>query len=484
MNGGRRSSFSRRDGGRFIVACDDSSQVDSLVAMCQHSHRMEAVSNTTDAKTAQRTLHQYGDRELWTARNTEWCLPLYVDWYLDESNGIHYGMVNPACALYPSQYLVLQVLLGVHDVVGSKERWTVPRKVIESLLAKAPGITPRYYYKWYDPHCQAMPLSEPARIVDEPAAATDTIDNKAESFLAYLSKARGIPVSMLRVVWKSISEEAPKWLTEHRGTLQFGFCEIAAVPLRINWKQVVAFKCKNWRLPSIFNSSPEKRNMALLELGMPGVLCSPQTIAITRTKSTKVGRQRLDYTLEIIPTEAFRSAVVDCESKHILAGHRSYIASFERTIEIHYNFLINALRIYLKKAGMPFARLHEGSKNGIIRFVPTSGKYYKVRGVGLNKLPVDIVEVAHGFSVLAEKGEPEPLHQAVAPVPALSDISSDDDDVRQREGSAAMDTGRQEGDVGVYVLSAGEGLVPRKPVLPEPAPSPWKPSGLDEEGGG
>ncbi len=424
---------------------------------------MEPVGKTTDTK----TLHQYGDRELWSARGEEWSLPIYVDWYLDEVSGIHYGVVNPACALYPSQYLVMQSLLGIHDIGGSRERWTLPRKTIESILLKCPGVTPRYYYKWDDPHCFPVAPPQPVKITDSPVAPTDAIGSHAQSFLSYLSQARGIPTSMLRVVWAAISEEAPKWLVEHRGQLDLGFCQIAAIPLRINWKAIVAFKCKKWKLLSIFNSSETVERLG--DLGLPGVLCSPQTVAITRHGEK---RWRMDYNLEIVPTKAFRAAVVNGEGKRIIGGHRSYVAAFEATIETHYQFLINALRNYVKKAALPFARLHEGGKSGVIRFVPTSGNTDKVRGVALRHLPIDIVEAPSGFSVLAE-GKPDSVRPQVAKVQALPDIPQGNDDMRECGGSGAA---------WVLMPNVSEGDVPGGPVLPESTPSPWKPSGLDEEG--
>lgn len=443
------------------------------------------VSETTDVRTKTRSFHPYGDRELWVLKNQEWALPLFVDWRLEEIKdgpALHYAMVHPACACYPTQCTAISQVLGIHDIAGRKDRWLIPRQVVESLLHKAPGVSPKYYYKWKDPICYAIPHVTPMTV--NSTAEPSRQDNVTEGFLSHISTTYSIPSSMLRIVWHAISTEAPRWLLERRGTIEFGFVKLFAVPLRANWKQIVAFQCKRWNLRRIFGNQPGQLKSALEELGMPAVLCSPKNVAIGGRTKSKYDQFRLDYTLEAIPQKAFTTAIIECEAKRMIAGHNSYVAAFERTIEKHYSNLVEALRSYIRKAALPYARVSDSGELGVLRFVPCTGHHHKVHGVGVRHIPVNIMETASDFSILADESSTLPLHPAPSEMPPVSIVPQTADDLRKRQeaGPVVAEGSDDPGDTGLPVCHVDEIENEGGPMLPEPEVTSRNTCGMDREG--
>lgn len=404
------------------------------------------------------------------AKGDKWSLPLFIDWQAEEGASVHHALISPACAFYPSQFLVVQAMLGHHDLMGSKERWFVTRQIAETFLVKAKGITPRYYYQWDDPEFTPIDngYSTRVNVNGDSKAPADALDGETESFLAHLSQRRSIPTSMLRVVWQAITDEGPRWLLDHRGSIEFGFCKLVAVPFRANWKQIVAFRCKNWNLRSVFRMHGSQALEALRELGLPGVLCSTKNIGI-RSGKGKHGYQCIDYTLEAIPHKKFTDAALVCEGKRTSGGSASYVRHFETTVEKHYHALVEALRYYCKAAARPFVRLHESGNAGLLGFVPTTGNHLKVRGVGLRHLPVSVVEDDTQFSVLSEPDTESPVHPKAVEMSSLHGVPQAPDDVRGRHESKAVDERqRRAGRFWLLLPNVGPWEIQREPVLPEP----------------
>ena len=106
----------------------------------------------------ERVFHQYGDKELWRAEaeDRSWSLPLFVEWRHDKENDLHFAHVQPAFCPYYNQALTLNSMFQVHDIMGRKNEWLIPRRICEAILHKAPGITPLYYYSWPEPDCPAI----------------------------------------------------------------------------------------------------------------------------------------------------------------------------------------------------------------------------------------------------------------------------------------------------------------------------------------
>lgn len=380
------------------------------------------------------TLLPYGDRELFFAQGQggSWSLPLYVDWKHDKTNDKHYALVMPAVGLYISQALALVAMLQVYDIQGRRDRWIVPRKIAESLLQKAPGITPLRYYKWPEENCPPLPaFKETTLLSDVPKLETGRVGN--EAFVSHIASVWNIQSSVVKVVLKAISEEAPKWMLQNRQALELGFCSLIAVPFRPNWKEIVAFKFRKWKLMSIFNGPQKDQRQLLEDAGMPAAMCSLHNISLDH------GKGYVNYTLEAIPTKKFDKAVRLVEGRRMACGRTSYVAQYERTVEKIYHHLLNALETYMRQTSTPFARLSESCNESVLRFLPATGKSSKVRGVDVRHLPVSIIPPDSPFSVSAESGDPNLVCSTPPPMQDMPALSQGTDDVREREEQGNVD---------------------------------------------
>lgn len=412
------------------------------------------------------TLYPYGDTELHFASGDNWSLPLYVHWRLDRENNRHYALLTPPLGFYHTQLLCLQALLQAHDIMGRKDRWLIHRQMVEVLLHKAAGITPVAYYKWPEPDMPAIVLPSVLKVDKLNGVTTETIEDSGimssqEPFIKFIAEQTGINRSIIRVIFKAICDNAARWMLEKRTAIDFGFCKLFAAPFRPNWKEIVAFKFKKWKLLGLFN---EKSKEALEDAGLPSALCSLHNIAIKQSERRQ--KYRISYTLEAVPNKRFEKVVDAVERSRLLSGTTGYVASFEKTVESLYWDLLSSLENYLHKTGLPFARIHERSQSGYLGFVPTTGQSYKVRGVGLRHLPQHIISADSPFSLLAERSD-ELLVQAQAPpMQAVPALPPPDEDMRESEQSTGVVEQGSEGAAGLSLLDAGQGKDEGQQLLP------------------
>lgn len=411
-------------------------------------------------------LFPIGDIELWFAegKDAEWRFPLYVQWKVDRETEKQYALITPAVCPYTSQGLVLRALLGTTDILGDSDRWLITRTMAERILHKAPGITPAAYYKWDDVHMPPMPAANPVKVatVKAPENRLDQGSSEYEDFVSHVCSKNGLPNSIVRVVMKAIASDAVTWMVENRKALDLGFCKLLTVPFRPNWKEIVAFKYRKWRLLGIFNMSRKEKAEKLEEIDMPSAMCSLHNIAINNKRGSNY---TLQYTLEAIPGARFEADVWTVEKKRQACGTTSYVANFEKTIESLYHNLVDALEAYLRKTSKPFARISEGGKSGYLRFVPTSGLKVKIRGVLLRNLPVHIISPDSPFSVLGEKSDQLIVREKAAPVQALPIVPRGTNDLRECSEQGRLVQPGPEGANGVSLLHAGQGEDSRGPVL-------------------
>lgn len=416
-----------------------------------------ADSKTTDEQVKTLTLHGYGDRELFyaLAADSSWSLPMFVEWKHDKDHGKHYALVTPAVTLYVNQGLSMQALFQFHDIMGEKNRWLIPRNICEAILHKAPGITPTHYYLWPDDTCPPLPPGwneMKCRGWKYPELKDEDKITKAQPFLKHVATKASIPHSLVNIVFKAICQEAPQWMLDNKQPLELGFCQLVAMPFRANWKEIVAFKCKSWKLRKLFSENKVDADLhaKLAELKMPSVMCSPQNIGLSRGK--------LEHTLEVIPTKKFQEAVDKSESQRMSCGWNAYVAHYEESVEKYYHLMVRALGNYIKKAAVPFARVHGSSVSGVVRFLPVGAKEALIHGVAVRDIPRHIIPPDSNFSVLEEEQRDPTLVQIQAPeVLCLPGVPQVSQDMRQRLiGPAVVEQG-QVGTDGLPVLDADQG---------------------------
>lgn len=436
--------------------------------------KVNSANKPPEPEVQQIALHQIGDRELFyiAATDGSWKLPMFVEWRHDRANDKHYALILPAVTLYASQHALATALFKPHDILESGDRWLVSRRICEAILHKAPGITPRFYYLWPDGDCPPMP-ADPSINRFGWAASVPENATSGQPFIKHVSKASGIPSSIVSVVFKAICDEAPKYMVETKRHIDFGFCRAAALPFRINWKEIVAFKCRSWKLKDLFTKSEDDSDLkAKLEaLGLQTILCSPDNIALSNG--------RVGYTLEVVPTVRFKAEVEKEEARMQASGHTNYVANFEYTVEKLYDFMVQALGNHVKKAAQAFAKVRRSGTTGVIRFLPVGSTQMEICGIPYRNLPTNIIPPATSFNVLGWESDPALVREKDAQMQKMSDLSQEAVDLRRREVEADVEEPRQGGDSGVPLLLASEVPPVGEPMLVEPEDSG---DGLDQQG--
>jgi hypothetical protein len=397
-----------------------------------------ADSKTTDGPEQTLTLHGYSDKELYVARamDDSWSLPMFVDWKHDKEHDKHYAMVSPAVSLYTNQSLMMQALLQVHDVMGEKTRWLIPRNICEAILHKAPGITPAFYYKWPDDNQPPLPPAwneAKGKTWRYPEARNPELLSSSH-FVKHLAKTINLPSSVISIVYKAICTEAPGWMLDNKQPLELGFCQLVALPFRANWKEIIAFKCKSWNLRKLFSETriDAELHEKLAELKMPSVMCSPQNIGLSSG--------RLQHTLECIPTKRFEDASIHSENRQLSCGWNAYIAHYEESVEKYYHLMVRALGNYIKKAAVPFARVHGGSASGVVRLLPVGAKKAFVHGVRVQDIPAFVIPPDSNFSVTSEEQrDPRLVPIQAAEVLCLPGVLPPTEDLRKRLEQGTVD---------------------------------------------
>ena len=405
-------------------------------------------------------LAQVGDRELWVLNDPDglWSLPMFLEWRTStEDSSDEFAAVWPAVSPYPLQLLSIRGMLEAHSITDSHERWILRKSVAIRILKKAQGITPKFYYRWPDRHFYPIPATTPGRL--EVDVATKIGHYDWESFLKRVSERYGLPVTMLRIFWRAVTSEAPEWMLENRQALDMGFCKLVALPYRPNWKEIVSLKLKHFSLLTLFKLPQEQRRPALEAAGLPQALCSPENISAPQGKLGSAF-PRLTYCLEAIPMKRFEKAVNVVEGKRLAAGQGAYVASYEATVEKHYEHILAALEAYLHKVFLPFARLLEGGYAGLPRFVSTRGG--KAAAVNPNRPPAFILPPGKAFSAFGTKGVRPAVRKKTATLPPVPIVPHGTSDVRESAGG---------GSSGVPLLHAGEGGPAAIQVLSVGAPS-------------
>jgi len=413
---------------------------------------------TTDEQ--QLTLHTVGDVELWYAAGQDgsWSLPIYVQWMHDPNTGKDYGSIDPACGLYYSQLLTLRALFETHALSHKGDWWLLSRPATQTLLHKAPGCTVEYYYRWPDAACPLIPPKKQhlRHVVREgPEPNTPWLPKQ---FVKHISGTSGLPSSVVGMVMEAIAKEAPEWMVKNREHLDLGFCRIVALPFRVNWKQIVAFKCDKFKLGTIFNKPTTEMLADLETIGMPGILCSTHNMALKR------GGQ-LDYCLEVIPSPAFDKAVAKIEAERQATGPSTYIALFENAIERLYRPILSVLANWCAKARAPFAEIRTSGSAGVDSLRPAGAKQVEFRGMDLAALPVRIVADDSRFSVLGSKSDPALIQAQADAMSKVRDLSPATDDLWKSDYYRKRSRERQALADGLYVPHASESTAPGEPML-------------------
>lgn len=423
-----------------------------------------------------------GDTELWYAegRDASWSFPLWVKWGRAK-DGKLYALIEPALVPYSKQGLYLKALFESHNLIERDNLWMVKAEVVPALLKKAPGVTPRFYYKWESDDHRKAPPPGPIPPMKVRHNARQPWQGKRfggdKEYVSLIAEAAGVSTSVVKVVLDGLSRAAVEILVDRRGVLDLGFVKLVALPYRANWKEIAAFKLRKSKKTEVLREGTRE---ALAEAEIPEMLCSPHNIGMRRRSESELGH--LDYTVEAIPMKSFETALRKRESQKTASGRTAYVRFFETTVEKLYDEILEILQTYLKKTHYPFAKVCESGSSGSLRFVASVGAS-KAFGVNLRGIPVHIVAGRTGFSATAGEGQFRLVSAAAAEVQEVPAVLPAATQLRQcAERGAVEELGdRERGDGGLPLPNVTEGATAGQPVLPR-VEAGGESSGLDGKG--
>lgn len=423
------------------------------------------------------TLHPFGDVELWYAEPADktWQLPLWVRWHKQKDSETVYGLISPGVTFYQNQKLHIQALLRADSLEDRNDRWLLTMDRIGTLLFKAAGVTPTFYYRW-SPDQPAMPHNfRPLQVQTEPPPGPTS--ERYKHLAEFIADERKLPADVVTVVLTALAAVAPKWMLTERNVLDLGFCRLVAVPFRANWKQIIAFKCRKWSMIGLMAMSRYPRRRALKQIGFEEVISSPHNIGMV----SMLTANRVDYTIEAIPAKSFEAEANVADSVRLRAGHTAYIAHYEETVELLYDEICDALCSYFRKVAKPFAQVSRCGAPSLISFAPVKhGRKPHVDKLCLDDLPVHIVPPTSGFSVFAKQSDPRLVSLppiAMQEVPAVLPTTRH---MRKREVRGDVAEPRPNGTAGLPVQDGSEGADPGETVLPGDSISGGDTSRMDQ----
>ena len=173
-----------------------------------------------------------GDVELWVFSDQGWDIPVfmqsvYMEGYSDTV------AVRPCLVMPEEPVQILSTAMELRKVGSTKTFYVIERHRLQDVCKKAPGITPRLYFKFNGELVSDNPAAECAVKVSE---LPDP--NTIAELPAVLAKLAGYAFSedMARAVLLTLADAAPGIMVGERKPLNLGFCKLYAIPYRQTWK--------------------------------------------------------------------------------------------------------------------------------------------------------------------------------------------------------------------------------------------------------
>lgn len=182
-----------------------------------------------------------GDVELWvvTDQEKDWSIPVYAEPYTFEKTELY--LVFPAIGglLKRPTDALFDVLDPVchsneKDAAGETTgRFWFHRKTLATVAKKAPGVTPKYYFKWDGKREMGTHTKIIAEFKDD-----EDINPSQEKFLRYIcSRVAVLDITQARLLWKAMMQFGSEWLAMWHKPIDFGMFRVIPVPYRKNWKE-------------------------------------------------------------------------------------------------------------------------------------------------------------------------------------------------------------------------------------------------------
>jgi hypothetical protein len=306
------------------------------------------------------------DRQLWCVREGTGQLPVYVVPGVS-SKGQELFLISPATAMDSDQYAWLQHRLDAVTQFKVKGHWIAHRERAESVLHKCDGITPSWYVVWGN-----AKVDKPSYGVEAPAPPElkDEMSINADRFVRHVCNYCGIPdVSATRLLWYRFCQSAVNWMIVEGRSVDMIFGKLHAVPLRRNWKAIMAAKFPGFgHLASINDQERFINALKVTEVGTQ----------LGEAEMAGVDNEGLfSWCIELELRDSFFKHVESIERQHIkVLGPVSYYHRWLKEVSNRYSEIMASLRAYWVQSSVPVGDVDKGlpSHRRFLRWLLKEGR--------------------------------------------------------------------------------------------------------------
>lgn len=341
--------------------------------------------------------------ELWLISQDDWVLPVSAIPVTSGDKKLY--AVADVIGFDRHQWEAVHAILTPASVGIDGIFWIIPRIGLSAVATKAQGIHPKWYVKWQgrSPVKPKLEFGLEQQIeTPEPTAAT-------REFIDHIAlKARALSREDVLFVWECIVSEIPKWLTEKRKPISFGYFSIWALPYRTNWKQVLLAKYPN--VASTMRMSKEKRNARL------SLTTFERDIQHTDLVEFHADTKTIGWTIEAVPTKHWDEWIQDAESKrrkHL--GPTNYAKVWSRLIWKLQNIIYDLFGSFVAKTVLPCAEPVKRGGSGGLSFGPCT-PMGAIKPVSRDLVETRCVYYDNSRPVVAS-GEPQSMAETIEPLP-------------------------------------------------------------------
>ncbi len=319
-----------------------------------------------------------GDTELWLAKGgtrqedgrvLHWRLPMYAR-PVKVQRQKHY-IVQAAMHFKADHYRMLAASLAPLAAQKSGNRWLIDYHLFQSRFEKAPGVTPKYYFRW-----KARPATTAEEEqIPEPEHAPDM--GADEYFIPWLRSRVPMDPKDLVLAWRFITRLIPQYLLETGRSVNMSFAKITAVPFRANWKNMVVGQ--NPELARIYKLTTVQRAELVR---YSNATRSFRRAELIETAKTPKGDVHFVWNLEISPSKSWNRFARETEASRITALGRNYPTHWANCVTKAENQIHEILSVFTRKISAACATVRECLDDGSISF----GQKYKVEPLRRNRL--------------------------------------------------------------------------------------------------
>jgi len=187
-----------------------------------------------------------------------------------------------------------------------------------------------------------------------PSAKGEMEEVVAGHFINYVARRVGANPSVMKAVWAAIVQEAPAYLLEEQRTIDMGFVDLAAVPYRENWKQIMHAKFPNLA-PSLKKVPKELAEAYLFNVGWDAEMLNSELCEFHRNGA------HLGWAIEAHEKRQWAQIVNGYESKqraHL--GAAAYAKRWIRLVRRAGTRILRYFVAYVAKTTLPCAAIRNG----------------------------------------------------------------------------------------------------------------------------